>query len=157
MKKLQNDCASERVNVRDKVKSVDRRQKAIVCRTISAETPFHARSCRPQGAGITSEFKNDNMSSMTREFDYRRRRTAVFILLCVVVLAQSAALWSAIEPHHAGHCCLLCHVGSLPFLQLSDTVSVTPVMVMERLLPHPDVEASHDVLLTANSSRAPPV
>jgi hypothetical protein len=71
--------------------------------------------------------------------------------------AQSAALLAAIEPHHSTeHCCLLCHVGSLPFLETITEPPIAPIVVMERLIPDPDFEASHDVLLNANSSRAPP-
>jgi hypothetical protein len=70
--------------------------------------------------------------------------------------AQSAAL-AAPEAHHAsGHCCPLCHLGSLPFLHITTTSSVNPVDHVERLILNPDFEASHDVQLTSNSSRAPP-
>jgi hypothetical protein len=95
---------------------------------------------------------------MTREIYHNRRTLAVLFLLCVVVLAQSAALLSAIEPHHAtGHCCVLCHVGSLPFLESSAPASLAPNVIVERLIPIPDFEAWHDVLIKSNSSRAPPV
>ena len=78
-------------------------------------------------------------------------------LLCLMVFAQSAAVLSAIEPHHdTGHCCLLCHVGALPFLEITSPTPVAPIVVVERLIADPDFEASRDVLLNANSSRAPP-
>jgi hypothetical protein len=88
---------------------------------------------------------------------HNRRALVVLILLCVMVFAQSAALFSAIEPHHAtGHCCILCHVGSLPFLGTGGVVAVAPTLRVERLSPNSDHQSTHDVLLNANSSRAPP-
>ena len=82
---------------------------------------------------------------------------AVLFLLCLMVVAQSAALFGATETHHsAGHCCPLCHLGSMPFVHITTAASIAPVAVVERLIPNPDVEASRDVLLNANSSRAPP-
>ena len=78
-------------------------------------------------------------------------------LLCLMVYAQSVALFAPPETHHtSGHCCLLCHLGTLPFLQVTTGASVAPIVLVERLIPNSDFEASHDVLLTANSSRAPP-
>jgi hypothetical protein len=105
-----------------------------------------------QSAGI-----NDKIANMMREVFHNRRTLVVLFLLCLMVYAQSAALLSALEPHHAGHCCLLCHVGSLPFLETAAPATVAPVVVVERLLPNPHFEASPDILLNANSSRAPPV
>lgn len=94
---------------------------------------------------------------MEREVHHNRRALLVACLLCLMFYAQSAALLAAIEPHHAtGHCCLLCHVGSLPFLEIATPASIAPIAVVERLIPIPDFQASHDVLLSANSSRAPP-
>jgi hypothetical protein len=94
---------------------------------------------------------------MTREVHHNRRTLVVLFLLCLMVVAQSAALFSEVEPHHAaGHCCVLCHVGSLHFVDIVASVPVAPIVVVERLIPNPDSEASHDVLLSANSSRAPP-
>jgi hypothetical protein len=92
-----------------------------------------------------------------REVSHNRRSLVVVFLLCFMVFAQSAALLSAIEPHHAtGHCCLLCHVGSLHFLETAAPASIAPILVVERLLHDPDLQTSHDVLLNSNSSRAPP-
>jgi len=94
---------------------------------------------------------------MTRELYHNRRTLTVLFLLCVVVFAQSAALLSAIEPHHAtGHCCILCHIGSLPFVESASPASVAPNVIVERLIPNPDTKSWHDVLLNSNSSRAPP-
>jgi hypothetical protein len=90
----------------------------------------------------------------------RRRRLARFLCLMflgLLFLAQSAALLQAIEPHHSTeHCCLLCHVGSLPFVETEIAMPAAPIVVVDRLVMPPDFQASHDVLLNANSSRAPP-
>ena len=95
---------------------------------------------------------------MAREVNYKRRTLVVLFLLCLMFCAQTAALLASLEPHHAtGHCCFLCHAGSLPALEIKTQASVAPIVFVERLLPNPDFEASHDVLLSTNSSRAPPV
>jgi hypothetical protein len=94
---------------------------------------------------------------MVHEGNRKRTILCVLFLLSLMVYAQSAASFSAPEPHDAtGHCCLLCHVGTLPFLQITTVLAMAPVLQVERLIPNPDFEASHDVLLNANSSRAPP-
>src|SRR5579872_2855166 len=97
------------------------------------------------------------IANMARGFCHNRRALAIVFLLCLMSFAQSAAL-SAPESHHSsgGHCCPLCHLGSLPFLEITTASSIAPVVLVERLIPNPDFEASHDVLLNANSSRAPP-
>jgi hypothetical protein len=94
---------------------------------------------------------------MRQEGDHNRRALLVLFLLCLMVYAQSVALFGAPEVHHAGgHCCLLCHVGTLPFLQITTGTGTAPIALVGRLISNPDFQASHDVLLTANSSRAPP-
>jgi len=94
---------------------------------------------------------------MMREVYHNRRTLAVLFLLCLMVCAQTAAVFASVEPHHAtGHCCVLCHIGSIPFLETAARAFFAPIVVVERLIHNPDFEASHDVLLTANSSRAPP-
>ncbi|MGB9454661.1 MAG: hypothetical protein WCB12_01370 [Bryobacteraceae bacterium] len=86
------------------------------------------------------------------------RKLLVLLLLCLIVAVQSFALASGHESHHAaGHCCLLCHVGSLPFLRTIVPVAVTPAFLVTWLAPTPDFQPFHEVLLTASSSRAPPV
>ena len=97
------------------------------------------------------------MANMTHEGGHNRRALFVLFLLCLMVVAQSVALFGAPEPEHVtGHCCLLCHLGTLPFLEITTGLGVAPIELIERLIPNPDFEASHDVLLTSNSSRAPP-
>jgi hypothetical protein len=86
-----------------------------------------------------------------------RRVFLVLLLLCVTVLAQSSALSAQSETHHSpDHCCLLCHVGPLPMLQNSVTVAVAPVFQMVWMTVATEFQATHDVLLNASSSRAPP-
>lgn len=95
---------------------------------------------------------------MACEVSDKRRGLLVFLLLCLMFYGQSAALVSAIEPHHAtGHCCLLCHVGSLPCLEIATPVTVAPIVVVARVIANPDIQASHEVLVNTNASRAPPV
>jgi hypothetical protein len=81
----------------------------------------------------------------------------VLLLLSVTIAAQSSALDPRHESHHTpGHCCLVCHLGSLPFLRTSVPAAMTPVFLAAWLSPAPDIESFHEVLLTASSSRAPP-
>lgn len=81
----------------------------------------------------------------------------VLLLLCLLVVAQSAAFASVNEQHHSqDHCCLLCHVGPLPFLHTNVSAVVIPVLSMVWLEPVSDFIATHDVLLSTSSSRAPP-
>jgi hypothetical protein len=81
----------------------------------------------------------------------------ILLLLSVTIAAQSSALDPRHESHHApGHCCLVCHLGSLPFLRTSVPAPVTPVFLVTWLAPSSDFQPFHEVLLTASSSRAPP-
>ena len=75
----------------------------------------------------------------------------------LIILGQSLALAAQEESHHApDHCCLLCHVGLLPFLQTAVNATVAPVLSMAWLAPVPDVETVYQTLLSASSSRGPP-
>lgn len=86
-----------------------------------------------------------------------RRALLVLLLLSVTIAAQSSALDLRHESHHApGHCCLVCHLGSLPFLRTAAPAAVTPVSLVTWLAPAPEFQSFHEVLLTASSSRAPP-
>lgn len=87
-----------------------------------------------------------------------RRILPVLLLVCLTLLGQALALASQEESHHApDHCCLLCHVGPLPFVQSIVTATVTPVFLVAWLAPAPDFELAHFALLFASSSRGPPV
>ena len=77
------------------------------------------------------------------------------LFLCAVVCAQAASL--AFEhPHASGHCCQLCHLGPLPFLQPVAVAEIAPVMATAWFGGIPDSGAAHQILLAAASSRAPP-
>ena len=94
---------------------------------------------------------------MTRQIHCDRRLLSVLLLLCVTMLAQSSALPAQTESHHSpDHCCLLCHVGPLPFLQTRATTLLAPVFQVVWLTPPAHVETPSDERLVASSSRAPP-
>jgi hypothetical protein len=81
----------------------------------------------------------------------------VLLLVCLTLMGQSLALAAQQESHHApDHCCLLCHVGPLPFLRTTAAATVTPVFLVVWLAPGPDFEPPHQVSLSAHSSRGPP-
>jgi len=85
------------------------------------------------------------------------RTLLVLLLVCVILLSQSLALASQEESHHGpDHCCLLCHVGPLPFLQTTVTATVTPIFLVAWLAPTPDFEPAHLVPLFTTASRGPP-
>jgi hypothetical protein len=85
------------------------------------------------------------------------RALLVLLLVCLTLLGQSLALASQEESHHApDHCCLLCHVGPLPFLQTTVTAAMAAVFLAIWLAPTLDCERAHQVLLSAISSRGPP-
>lgn len=94
---------------------------------------------------------------MVRNGRFSAGTLLVFLLVCLTLLGQSLALASEEESHHApDHCCLLCHVGPLPFLQTTPTATVTPVFLVVWLAPAVDFKPAHQVLLSASSSRGPP-
>jgi hypothetical protein len=94
---------------------------------------------------------------MMRVIHCDRRLLVVLLLLCVMVLAQSSAVSAERESHHSpDHCCLLCHVGPMPFLQTSVPVTIAPAVHVEWLAPNPEFESVHDVLLATSYSRGPP-
>lgn len=85
------------------------------------------------------------------------RRYLLMVLLCLVVLTQSAEFTSANEIHGSqDHCCLLCHVGPLPFLNTTLLPSMTPVLAIVRLEFRQELTAVPERALTAHSSRGPP-
>jgi len=94
---------------------------------------------------------------MTRAIHCDRRLLGVLLLLCVTMLAQSSALSAQSESHHSpDHCCLLCHVGPLPFLQINVTAVLAPVFQVIWLAPPAHFETTSDVRLVPSPSRAPP-
>jgi hypothetical protein len=94
---------------------------------------------------------------MMRNLYSNRRLLIVLLLLCATVLAQSTALAAQNESHHSpDHCCLLCHVGPLPFLQTSVSASLAPVFQVVWMAPAARFEATSDALVVPSASRAPP-
>ncbi|SPE33128.1 conserved exported hypothetical protein [Candidatus Sulfopaludibacter sp. SbA6] len=86
-----------------------------------------------------------------------RRLLVVLLLLCVVVSVQSAALSAESKSHQpTDHCCLLCHVGPLPFLQTSVSAALAPVFQVVWLAPPAHSEPTLDAPPVPGSSRAPP-
>jgi hypothetical protein len=85
------------------------------------------------------------------------RLTLVVLLLCAVVSAQALSLESSHqESSSSHHCCGLCHAG-MPFVRSAPAGPVVPVAPGGWVEKAWTVDAPHDVLLTAGSSRAPPV
>jgi hypothetical protein len=101
--------------------------------------------------------RSGRTAQAAREGHLSSRTALVLLLVCLTLLGQSLALASQEESHHGpDHCCLLCHVGPLPFLQTTVSASVTPVFLVVWLLPDPDFEFAHSALSFASSSRGPP-
>ena len=95
---------------------------------------------------------------MTRRVHCDRRLLLVLLLLCVTVLAQSSTLATqSVEHHSTDHCCLLCHVGVLPFLQTSVSAVFAPLFHVVWMAPPAHVETPSDIRLVPSASRAPPV
>jgi hypothetical protein len=94
---------------------------------------------------------------MTRKIHCDRRLLLVLLLLCVTVSVQSAALSAESKSHQpTDHCCLLCHVGPLPFLQTSFSAVLAPVFQVVWLAPPARLQTASDVRLVPSPSRAPP-
>jgi hypothetical protein len=86
-----------------------------------------------------------------------RRGLFVCLLLCAVICAQATSLAS--ERAHGSfsqHCCGLCHAGPLPFAQPVIAAGVLPVLRVVWLERSFEPSSTHEVLLVAGSSRAPP-
>jgi hypothetical protein len=94
---------------------------------------------------------------MMRQIHCDRRLLVVLLLLCVTMVAQYSALSAQSESHHSpDHCCLLCHVGPLPFLQTSVAAAMAPLFQVVWLAPQARFETTSDVRLVPSPSRAPP-
>jgi hypothetical protein len=86
-----------------------------------------------------------------------RKALFVILLLCVTGVAQFAALVGEPESHHsADHCCLLCHMGPLHFLEASASAGLAPVFAVVWLTPATESATAHDVQLPSSPARAPP-
>jgi hypothetical protein len=96
---------------------------------------------------------------MARDRITRLSRTSLILLLvCLTLAGQSLALNHEQETHHAqDHCCLLCHVGPLPFLQTTVAASIAPIFLVIWLAPALHTQRHPHLMLSAISSRGPPV
>ncbi|HXK06877.1 MAG TPA: hypothetical protein VMS37_31070 [Verrucomicrobiae bacterium] len=85
----------------------------------------------------------------------RPRLFTVVLFLCAVVCAQAASL--AFEhPHSSHHCCQLCHLGPLPFLEPAPVAQFAPAVALAWISRASDSGTPHDAMFAAASSRAPP-
>jgi len=81
----------------------------------------------------------------------------VVALLCTVVCAQAASLISEqFHQHSSQHCCALCHIGPLPFLQPASATYQAPVLATEWFPWSVELDTPHEVLLPSGYSRGPP-
>ena len=113
---------------------------------------------RPRNNSIRVSVLRSGRPAQAARVGYLSWKTLrVLLLVCLTLLGPSLALTSQEESHHAtDHCCLLCHVGPLPFVQTTVSATVMPVFSVAWLLPTPDFELAHSPFLFASSSRGPP-
>ena len=85
------------------------------------------------------------------------RLSLVVLLLCTVVFAQTVSLESFHRESTTSdhHCCGLCHAG-MPFVRSAPAGPIVPIAPGAWVEKSWSVDAPHEVLLTAGSSRAPP-
>jgi len=85
------------------------------------------------------------------------RISLMLLLMCAMVGAQTASIASEhFHQHSSQHCCGLCHVGPLPFLQSTTAAAFAPVFVPGWLVPQDCSGAPREALLPSGCSRAPP-
>ena len=78
-------------------------------------------------------------------------------MLWLALWAQSSALALEHQAHHAcDHCCLLCHSGPLPFLEINVPAAGVPVVPVAWVASAAEFQGAHDILIPTSSSRAPP-
>jgi hypothetical protein len=98
-----------------------------------------------------------NRPKVTAKRQITSRVLLVVALLCAVVCAQAASLISEqLHQHSSQHCCALCHIGPLPFLQPAIAAYSAPVLATEWFEWSVELDTPHEVLLAAGYSRAPP-
>ncbi len=87
----------------------------------------------------------------------RLRYALALVLLCAILCGQSAALTSVHQQHKAQDAgCLVCMLGSMPFLGPTAAAPVAQILLLGWLGFPPDLVTPHDARLTIRSSRAPP-
>jgi hypothetical protein len=119
---------------------------------------WYPRCIRPRDFNIhVPSLRGGKLARPAPNVQLSVRTLLVLLLACLTLCGQSFALASQEESHHeSGHCCLLCHVGPLPFLQTTVTATVTPTFLVAWLAPAPDFEPIRQAPLFACSSRGPP-
>jgi hypothetical protein len=81
----------------------------------------------------------------------------VLLLLSALICAQATSLLSEqLHQHSSQHCCALCHIGPLPFLQPAVAAYIAPVLAAAWFERSHQLDTPHDIMLTAGYSRAPP-
>jgi hypothetical protein len=125
----------------------------------SARSPW--KTCRWQATLVTFKHLGTLQTIQTQSMGSQgttRRGNAVFVfLVCLLIFGQSASLAAQFESHHADeHCCLLCHVGALPFLQVAVVSTVAPVFRKVWFAPCAEITVLREAAPVICSSRAPP-
>jgi len=81
----------------------------------------------------------------------------VLLVLSAMVGAQGVSLAAGQSHQHASqHCCTLCHIGPLPFLQPAVSTALAPALSMAWLESPSGLDAPREVRLVTGFSRAPP-
>jgi hypothetical protein len=81
----------------------------------------------------------------------------VWLLLLLAVGGQATAFASQPGSHHeSGHCCVLCHGDTLPFLNPAGASSCTPILQIAPVAALADCEPADEILPASATSRAPP-
>jgi hypothetical protein len=95
------------------------------------------------------------MTSPTASF--YRRVLPVVLLLCLMTWVQAVASSPDHQMHHmAGQGCLLCLAGPLPFVRITPTAIVAPVVAIHWLEFSARPEPAQSLFASPSSSRAPP-
>jgi hypothetical protein len=85
------------------------------------------------------------------------KRPLLALLLLYALCGQGISL-SPVHPHgqSSGHCCALCHVSPLPFLQPASSMALIPELPLAWVIRCAQPDEAHEVLFANNSTRAPP-
>jgi hypothetical protein len=88
---------------------------------------------------------------------FNPKKLGLLILVCVTIWTQWAAAAELCPQAHAPNdYCAVCHLGVLPFLKVSISVTDAPALLVERLAIWGEVQSDCSVSRTPGVSRAPP-
>jgi hypothetical protein len=87
---------------------------------------------------------------------HSRQALVVILLLCAVVAQCAARDFETVHHNASQHCCLLCHIGPLPFVQAAVASTAEPSVAIAWLPVIRHRPGKHEVSLLTDSSRAPP-